>query len=97
IPDVIKNRDIALGRHFSYTKDTRSHISIWAILLIASGVLSPTFIRDYLIQLRGDSELSVWLHALYLIACTAPASILGLAYWASRKEQDPKKRWNPSS
>ncbi|NNA16309.1 hypothetical protein HBN82_10615 [Pseudomonas lundensis] len=97
VPDVQKNRDIALGRHYSYTKDTRSHISIWAVLLIASGVLTPTFIRDYLIQLRSEHEFSIWIHGLYLMACTAPASILALAYVFSKKENDERKRWNISS
>lgn len=97
IPDVETNRDIALGRHYSYTKDTRSHISIWAVLLIASGVLAPTFIRDYLIQLRGDVPLAPWLHLLYLSACTAPGLILFFAYLASRREKNPKKRWNLAS
>lgn len=97
IPDVETNRDIALGRHYSYTKDTRSHISIWAVLLIASGVLAPTFIRDYLIQLRGDLPLAPWLHMLYLSACTAPGLILLFAYLASRREKNPKKRWNLAS
>lgn len=97
IPDVETNRDIALGRHYSYTKDTRSHISIWAVLLITSGVLAPTFIRDYLIRLHSDSPLASWLHGLYLLACTAPGIILVLAYLASRKEKNPKKRWNLTS
>ncbi|SEK03575.1 P-loop NTPase fold protein [Pseudomonas sp. NFACC07-1] len=97
ISAVETNRDIALGRHYSYTKDTRSHISIWAVLLIASGVLAPTFIRDYLIRLHSDSPLTPWLHGLYLLACTAPGFILLLAYLASRKEKNPKKRWNLTS
>ncbi|MBT2341954.1 MULTISPECIES: P-loop NTPase fold protein [Pseudomonas] len=97
ISDVETNRDIALGRHYSYTKDTRSHISIWAVLLITSGVLAPTFIRDYLIRLHSDSPLAYWLHGLYLLACTAPGFILFLAYLASRKEKNPKKRWNLTS
>ena len=97
IPDVEKNRDIALGRHYSYTKDTRSHISIWAVLLIVSGVLAPTFTRDYLIRLRSEIPLATSLHSLYLLACTAPGFILFFAYLASRKEKDPKKRWNLTS
>ena len=97
IPNVETNRDIALGRHYSYTKDTRSHISIWAVLLIASGVLSPTFIRDYLIRLHGGTPLGLLLHCLYIFACTAPGFILFFAYLASRKEKDPKKRWNLTS
>lgn len=97
IEGVHINRDIALGRHYSYTKDTRSHISIWAVLLIASGVLTPTFIRDYLIRLHGQTPLELWLHGLYLLACTAPAIILLLAYLDSRKEKDPNKRWNLAS
>ncbi|MEE4220266.1 P-loop NTPase fold protein [Pseudomonas viridiflava] len=97
IEGVHINRDIALGRHYSYTKDTRSHISIWAVLLIASGVLTPTFIRDYLIRLHGQTPLELWLHCLYLLACTAPAIILLLAYLDSRKEEDPNKRWNLAS
>ncbi|WP_064387860.1 P-loop NTPase fold protein [Pseudomonas sp. RIT-PI-r] len=97
VVDVVKNRDIALGRHFSYTKDTRSHISIWAVLLIASGVLSPTFIRDYLPQLRGSIELEWWKHMSYLAASLAPAIILGLAFFFNRKNQPGKKRWNISS
>lgn len=97
IADVVKNRDIALGRHFSYTKDTRSHISIWAVLLIATGVLSPTFIRDYLPQLRGSIELEWWKHLFYLVTCLAPAIILGLAFFFNRKDQPGKKRWNISS
>lgn len=97
VADVVKNRDIALGRHFSYTKDTRSHISIWAVLLIASGVLSPTFIRDYLPQLRGSLELEWWKHMFYMAACLAPAIILGLAFFFNRKDQPGKKRWNISS
>lgn len=97
VAEVVKNRDIALGRHFSYTKDTRSHISIWAVLLIASGVLSPTFIRDYLPQLRGSIELEWWTHMFYLAASLAPAIILGLAFFFNRKDQPGKKRWNISS
>lgn len=97
VADVVKNRDIALGRHFSYTKDTRSHISIWAVLLIASGVLSPTFIRDYLPQLRGSIELEWWKHMFYMATCLAPAIILGLAFFFNRKDQPGKKRWNISS
>lgn len=97
IADVETNRDIALGRHYSYTKDTRSHISIWAVLLIASGVLAPTFIRDYLIRLHSETPLATSLHGLYLLACTAPGFILLFAYLASRKEKDPKKRWNLTS
>ncbi|WP_052269157.1 P-loop NTPase fold protein [Pseudomonas fluorescens] len=97
IAEVEKNRDIALGRHYSYTKDTRSHISIWAVLLIVSGVLAPTFIRDYLIRLHSDTPLATSLHSLYLLACTAPGFILLFAYLASRREKDPKKRWNLTS
>ncbi|MFJ4350352.1 P-loop NTPase fold protein [Pseudomonas sp. NPDC089428] len=97
IPGVETNRDIALGRHYSYTKDTRSHISIWAVLLIASGVLTPTFIRDYLIRLHSETPLTTSLHGLYLLACTAPGFILLFAYLASRREKDPKKRWNLTS
>lgn len=97
IAAVVKNRDIALGRHFSYTKDTRSHISIWAVLLIVSGVLSPTFIRDYLPQLRGSIELEWWKHTLYLTASLAPAIVLALAFFFNRKDQPGKKRWNISS
>jgi hypothetical protein len=97
IHGVETNRDIALGRHYSYTKDTRSHISIWAVLLIASGVLAPTFIRDYLIRLHNETPLATSLHGLYLLACTAPGFILLFAYLASRKEEDPKKRWNLTS
>ncbi|MES2820119.1 MAG: P-loop NTPase fold protein [Pseudomonadota bacterium] len=97
IAEVIRNRDIALGRHFSYTKDTRSHISIWAVLLIACGVLSPTFIRDYLPQLRVGPELPLWQHLLYLGACLAPALVLALAFVFTRKEQLGKKKWNISS
>ncbi len=97
IPDVETSRDIALGRHYSYTKDTRSHISIWAVLLIAGGVLAPTFIRDYLIRLHSGSPLALWLHGLYLFACTSPGFILFSAYLASRKEKNPKKRWNLTS
>ncbi|AZE07299.1 P-loop NTPase fold protein [Pseudomonas chlororaphis] len=97
IPEVLKNRDIALGRHFSYTKDTRSHISVWAVLLIASGVLSPTFIRDYLPQLRASAELSWWQHLFYLGTSLAPVIILILAYFFNGKEQTGKKRWNISS
>ncbi|MGW7773632.1 P-loop NTPase fold protein [Pseudomonas machongensis] len=97
ITEVETNRDIALGRHYSYTKDTRSHISIWAVLLIASGVLTPTFIRDYLIRLHGTVSLPLWLHGAYLLACTAPAFILLLAFIASRRERNPKKRWNLAS
>lgn len=97
IAEVETSRDIALGRHYSYTKDTRSHISIWAVLLIASGVLTPTFIRDYLIRLHASDSLALWLHALYVLACTAPGIILLFAYLASRREEDPKKRWNLAS
>lgn len=97
IADVLKNRDIALGRHVSYTKDTRSHISIWAVLLIASAVLSPTFIRDYLLQLRGVFALPTWQHALYLLATFAPVIILGFAFFFNRKDQPGKRRWNISS
>jgi hypothetical protein len=97
IPAVLKNRDIALGRHHTYTKDTRSHISIWAVLLIASGVLTPTFIRDYLIQVHKDGPLGLMGHGLYLVASFAPAIILGLAYLFSRREEDPQKRWNLAS
>lgn len=97
VPDVETNRDIALGRHYSYTKDTRSHISIWAILLIASGVLTPTFIRDYLIRLHSNTPLDPRFHFLYLVACAAPGLILFFAYLASRKEKNPKKRWNLTS
>lgn len=97
INEVVKNRDIALGRHFSYTKDTRSHISIWAILLIVSGVLSPTFIRDYLPQLRGTAVLPWWLHLLYLGASLSPIIILGLAFFFNKNSQPGKKRWNISS
>lgn len=97
IGEVEKNRDIALGRHYSYTKDTRSHISIWAVMLIASGVLTPTFVRDYLIRLRSDLPLDTLLHILYLFACAMPGIILLGAYLASRKEKDPKKRWNLAS
>lgn len=97
IPEVLKTRDIALGRHFSYTKDTRSHISVWAVLLIASGVLSPTFIRDYLPQLRASAELPWWQHLFYLGTSLAPVIILILAYFFNGKEQAGKKRWNISS
>lgn len=97
IPEVLKTRDIALGRHFSYTKDTRSHISVWAVLLIASGVLSPTFIRDYLPQLRASAELPWWQHLFYLGTSLAPVIILILAYFFNGKEQTGKKRWNISS
>lgn len=97
IPEALKTRDIALGRHFSYTKDTRSHISVWAVLLIASGVLSPTFIRDYLPQLRGSLELPWWQHLFYLGTSLAPLIILTLAYFFNGKEQVGKKRWNISS
>ncbi|WP_223542224.1 P-loop NTPase fold protein [Pseudomonas sp. BF-RE-26] len=97
IPEVLKTRDIALGRHFSYTKDTRSHISVWAVLLIASGVLSPTFIRDYLPQLRASAELPWWQHLFYLGTSLAPVIILILAYFFNGKEQVGKKRWNISS
>ncbi|MBI6708651.1 hypothetical protein YA0599_10495 [Pseudomonas syringae] len=97
VPEVLKTRDIALGRHFSYTKDTRSHISVWAVLLIASGVLSPTFIRDYLPQLRGNMELPWWQHLFYLGTSLAPLIILILAYFFNGKEQVGKKRWNISS
>ncbi|WP_336353727.1 P-loop NTPase fold protein [Pseudomonas atacamensis] len=97
IPQALKTRDIALGRHFSYTKDTRSHISVWAVLLIASGVLSPTFIRDYLPQLRASAELPWWQHFFYLTTSLAPVIILILAYFFNGKEQVGKKRWNISS
>ncbi|MBP1143582.1 MULTISPECIES: P-loop NTPase fold protein [Pseudomonas] len=97
VQEVLKTRDIALGRHFSYTKDTRSHISVWAVLLIASGVLSPTFIRDYLRQLRGVIELPWWQHLSYLSTSLAPLIILILAYFFNGKEQVGKKRWNISS
>lgn len=97
LPEVIKTRDIALGRHFSYTKDTRSHISVWAVLLIVSGVLSPTFIRDYLPQLRLSTGLPWWQHLFYLSASLAPVLILILAYFFTGKAQSGKKRWNISS
>lgn len=93
--NVLRNRDIALGRHVSYTKDTRSHISIWAILLIAGGVLSPTLLRDYLSQLHQPAPLEVWKHGLYVLGIIFPAVTLGLAMFANRGKG--KKKWNLSS
>ncbi len=92
---VLRNRDIALGRHVSYTKDTRSHISIWAILLIAGGVLSPTLLRDYLSQLHRTDPLEIWKHGLYVLGIIFPAVTLVLAMFANRGKG--KKKWNLSS
>ncbi|WP_163011256.1 P-loop NTPase fold protein [Pseudomonas viridiflava] len=93
--NVLRNRDIALGRHVSYTKDTRSHISIWAVLLIAGGVLSPTLLRDYLSQLHQKDPLEIWKHGLYVLGIIFPAVSLGLAMFANRGKG--KKKWNLSS
>lgn len=95
---VLRSRDIALGRHVSYTKDTRSHISIWAILLIAGGVLSPTLLRDYLGQLHQPLPLDTWKHWAYVIGIISPALTLGAAMITNRsKGNKGKKRWNLSS
>lgn len=95
---VLKSRDIALGRHVSYTKDTRSHISLWAILLIAGGVLSPTLLRDYLGQLHQPLPLDTWKHWAYALGILFPGLVLGAAMIANRwKGNKGKKRWNLSS
>jgi len=89
---VLRSRDIALGRHVSYTKDTRSHISIWAILLIAGGVLSPTLLRDYLGQLHQPLPLDTWKHWAYVIGIISPALTLGAAMITNRSKGNKGKK-----
>lgn len=76
------SRDRALGRMFEYRKKTTSHVSAWALALLASLFFSATSFREIFALGRSQGTLNLALLGVHLLSLASPGIVLGLAkYW----------------
>lgn len=94
IPDVEKTRDIALGRHLTYSKETNSKVSPWAIALLASFFVASTFLKELLSVVHQETATEWWWYLILGSGIASPAIIFFLAWLFNRNRKLGRKKWS---
>lgn len=88
------NRDVALGREFTYRKKTTSRVSAWALALLTSLFFSSSSFKELSAISRSSDPVAVWIYILHWCSLLSPGLILGLAKFFHRKETVGGKSWS---
>ncbi|MCW1936319.1 KAP family NTPase [Pseudomonas sp. MDMC_285] len=88
------NRDVALGREFTYRKKTTSRVSAWALALLTSLFFSSSSFKELSAISRSTDPVAVWVQILHWCSLLSPGLILGLAKLFHRKETVGGKSWS---
>jgi hypothetical protein len=75
------SRDKALGRHFTYTKNTVSRISSWALLLIVALFFSTSSFKELFAVSKMTAPISFWVYAVHVLSFLSPLLVLLVAHY----------------
>lgn len=88
------NRDKALGRHFTYTKNTVSRISSWALLLIVSLFFCTTSFKELFALSKIKDPIALWLYGIHVISFFSPLFVLVLAWLNLKGTMVGEQHWS---
>ncbi|WP_405124404.1 P-loop NTPase fold protein [Pseudomonas alloputida] len=88
-------RDLALGREFEYSKKTTSHVSAWALLLLASLFFSSSSFKEIFKLAQPAAEVATSLLVANWAAFLSPGIVLFFA-WVCNHGRDVGvgKKWS---
>ncbi|WP_447891935.1 P-loop NTPase fold protein [Pseudomonas marginalis] len=73
------NRDKALGRHFTYTKNTVSRVSSWALLLVVTLFFSTSSFKELFAISKMKDPIEPWLYFVHIFSLLSPLIVLVVA------------------
>lgn len=88
------SRDKALGRHFTYTKNTTSRVSAWALLLIVTLFFSSSSFRELFALTKLKTPVPVWIYVLHVLSLLSPLITLGCAWWQLKGTKVGDQPWS---
>ncbi|RUF04468.1 P-loop NTPase fold protein [Pseudomonas aeruginosa] len=88
------NRDIALGREFTYRKKTTSRVSAWALALLVSLFFSSSSFRELFALTRSKDPVADWVYILHWCSLISPGLTLLAAKFFNRKKKVGGKEWS---
>lgn len=88
-----KKRDIALGREFTYRKNTTSRVSAWAALLIISVFFSSSSFKELLTLSDPSVTPGIEFLVFHLCSFISPLLILAIAKFVNRKKMIGNQKW----
>lgn len=84
------NRDVALGREFTYRKKTTSRVSAWALAVLVSLFFSSSSFRELFALTRSKEEVAGWVYSLHWLSLLSPVLTLLVAQLFNGN----KKNWS---
>lgn len=88
------NRDIALGREFTYRKKTTSRVSAWALALLVSLFFSSSSFRELFALTRSKDPVADWVYILHWCSLLSPGLTLLAAKYYNRNKKVGGKEWS---
>ncbi|MEN5028966.1 P-loop NTPase fold protein [Pseudomonas sp. Ps21-P2] len=89
-----ESRDKALGRHFTYTKNTISRVSGWALLLIVALFFSSSSFKELFALTKQQGAVPKWIYALHIASLLSPALTLIGAWWRLKGTKVGNQPWS---
>ncbi|WP_018925166.1 P-loop NTPase fold protein [Pseudomonas umsongensis] len=91
---LTSSRDKALGRHYTYTKNTISRVSVWALLLIVALFFCSSSFKELFTLSRSTTPVPLWLYFLHGFSLLSPGLILGAAYLKLKDTEVNGEPWS---
>jgi hypothetical protein len=88
------SRDKALGRHFTYTKNTISRISPWALFMIVALFFSTSSFKELFAVNKVAVQTPIWLSFLHFVSLISPVLVLIVAWFKLRKTKVGEEAWS---
>lgn len=70
------SRDKALGRHFTYTKNTVSRVSSWAMFLVVALFFSTSSFKELFALSKMSEPVSYWFYFVHIVSFVSPLLVL---------------------
>ncbi|WP_439862212.1 P-loop NTPase fold protein [Pseudomonas sp. MBLB4136] len=88
------NRDVALGREFTYRKKTTSRVSAWALAVLVSLFFSSSSFRELFALTRSKEEVAGWVFSLHWLSLMSPVLTLLVAKLFNLNKKEGDKDWS---
>jgi hypothetical protein len=87
------SRDRALGRQFTYTKNTISRVSSWALILVIALFFSTSSFKELFALTKLEDPKIAWL-VVHIFSFVSPLIVLLVAHWKLKDTKVGDQPWS---